>query len=1040
MKKTLLLSLLCFIFFSAPFTTFAQQRQVTGTIRNADKEPVAGASIQQVGSNNLSIADAQGQFSISTSSSNPTFLISAIGYTAQEMQPDADNIMNVILVASQSQKMEEVVVTAMGIRREKKALGYAAQTVNAEDLTINKQQNVVNALQGKVAGVNIESGGGAPGQGARIVIRGINSLDPSRPSQPLFIVDGVEIDNSTTTVGGGDTRGMSNRAADINPDDIETISILKGGAATALYGIRAANGAVIITTKSAKAGRLSVAYNGSYGMNRVNKIPDVQSKYTQGYLGVYDKTSFWPSWGPLVDSARLLDNTHPAQLFNNYKQAYRTGTTNRQNITLGGGTDKMQGGGSFAYNNDKGVIPFSDYTSYNARAFSNINFSDKFKAGFSINYINSGGSRVNSDRYGEQLIYWSPRWDVMDYINADGTQKTYGPDNDNPVYTLATNRFFDNVNRAISSINLQYTPFNWLSFNYRFGNDIYTDHRDWHAPGPVGVVGEILNGDNGLGFVSATDIKNRNITSTFIANFNKNFNRFSVNLNLGHDLIDRKYNRQYVYGDTLGVRDLFTLQNTKKITGSNYQSQYRNIGLFADVTLGYNDLLFLNLTGRNDFTSNLAKNNRSYFYPSASISYIFSEMFKNRPDWFSYGKARVSYATVAKDGEAYAILSGYAANTDKIGSIITFTTIDQLGNLKLRPEFTNTIEGGMELRFLKNRIGIDFTIYKAASKDLIVPVYISNATGFDNVYLNAGDLENKGIEATLSATPVKTSAFTWDFNVNFTRNKSRVIKLNDDLDEIVTGSQYGYSSSSVTMKLVPEYQYGSLFGRTYKRYYGSETDDGITVAYDKPLVIGANGFPIIDTKQRYLGTSEPKFIISTLQNLRYKNITLSALFDARYGVKKYNQFANFMAAFGASKMTENRNQTIVFDGVLADGTKNTKAVYLGQNIGPDGVNYGNGYYRNVYRGVSENFVEDAGWVRLRSLTLAYDFTKLIAGKAFVKGASLSLTGTNLWLKTKFTGFDPESSSFNAADNSSGGFSGFTYPAVRSALLTLNLQF
>lgn len=1028
-----------FTFFLSPLS--AQVLRVSGFVKNEQGEAIPGATIQQKGTQTATVADANGHFSFNVSS-NATLVISSIGYQTKEI-PATRGAVQVILSANETDNLSEVVVTAMGIKREQRTLGYAAQTVSAEDLTVNKQTNVVNALQGKVAGVNIQSTGGAPGQGARINIRGVNSLDPNRPSQPLFIVDGVEIDNSTTTYGGGDTRGMTNRAADINPDDIETISVLKGGAATALYGIRASNGAVIITTKSAKAGKLSVSYNGTYGFSNVNKTPDVQSTYTQGYLGEYDKTSFWPSWGPTVEEAKKLDPSHPDRLFDNFKRAYRTGNTNRHNISLGGGTDKIQGGGSFNYAHDNGVIPFSDYTSYNARAFSNIQFSSKFQAGFSINYINSGGSRVNSDRYGEQLIYWSPRWDVMDYINPDGTQKTYGGDNDNPVYTLATNRFFDNVNRVISSVNFKYAPLSWLNFTYRFGNDIYTDHRDWHAPGPVGVVGEVISGDNGFGFVSTTDIKNRNITSTLIANINKTFNdRFSVSLNLGHDVIDRKYNRSYVFGDTLAVRDLYALQNTRKITGNTYASLYRNVGIFADLTLGYDNLLFLNLTGRRDMTSTLAPDNRTYFYPSASLSYIFSESIKNRPDWFNFGKFRFSYATVAKDTDPYSILSGFSANDDKIGNAITFTTLDRLENLRLKPEFTKTYEGGIELKLFKSRLGLDLTLYKAVSKDLIVPVYVSNATGYDQVFLNAGDLENKGIEFTLSVVPVKQTDFTWDFNINFTRNKSKVLSLSQDpkLEEITTATQFGYSSSTASMKLIPDYPYGALFGRTYKRYYGNDTDDGITLEKDRPMVIGADGFPVIDTKQRYLGTSEPKFIISTLQNLTFKDLTLSALLDARYGVKKYNQFANFMAAFGVSKITENRNQTIVFPGVLADGTPNTKAVYLGQATGPDGKDYGAGYYRNVYRGVTENFIEDAGWVRLRSLSLSYNLHQLFSKTGFLKGGSVAVTGTNLWMNTKFTGFDPESSSFSASDNSSGGFSGFTYPAVRSFLFSLNLQF
>ena len=318
---------------------------------------------------------------------------------------------------------------------------------------------------------------------------------------------------------------------------------------------------------------------------------------------------------------------------------------------------------------------------------------------------------------------------------------------------------------------------------------------------------------------------------------------------------------------------------------------------------------------------------------------------------------------------------------------------------------------------------------------------ISNATGFDEAFVNAGELENKGLEITLSAIPVKTKDFTWDMRYNFSTNKNRVIKLNEGLNEIVLGSQFGYSSSAVTSKLVPGYAYGALFGRSYARYYGGKPDDGVTIAKDQPLLIGANGFPVIDTRQRYLGSSLPNWIFNTTQTFSYKNFSLSALLDVREGQDRYNQFANFMAAFGTSKLTENRTETIVFDGVLADGTKNTKPVYLGQAIGPDGVNYGNGYYRNYHRGSSELFVEDASWIRLRSLSLSYAVPANILTKTkAITAASISVTGNNLWLKTDFTGFDPESSSNPASSNTADAFSGFTYPGIRSFMVSLNLQF
>jgi TonB-linked SusC/RagA family outer membrane protein len=766
-------------------------------------------------------------------------------------------------------------------------------------------------------------------------------------------------------------------------------------------------------------------------------------RFSQGYLGVYNPLDFWPTWGPTVEEAKKLDPTHPDQLYNNYKQAFKTGNQTRHTVNVSGGTDKAQLMGSFSYADQEGVIPFSDFASYNARLNTQFKISDKVSAGASLNYINSGGDRVNSDRYGEQIIYWSPRWDMKNYLKPDGTQDTYSGEANNPIYTLYSNRFRDNVNRTIASAFITYTPAKWLNFSYRLGNDFYTDGRTQQAPGPLGVVNEIPNlNDNKYGFVYEYNLRSRNLTSTFLANVSHTFrDKFSVDLKLGHDLRDQRVRRSSVKGDTLVVPDLFLLGNAKRVTGDSYIYDYRNYGYFADLTLGFNNYLFLELTGRKDFTSTLSVNNRSYFYPSASLSYVFSDQFK-LPGFWSYGKLKASYAKIGKDGDAYAITNGFATGL-VIGSSVPFYQNRTLGNPNLRPEFTNTAELGTELRFLNDRLGMELTVYQQKSKDLLVPVAVSTTTGFDMAYVNAGEINNKGLEVTLSAMPVRTKDFSWDLRVNFSTNRNRVVRLNEGLNEIAISSQSGYLNSAVTTKLVPGMAYGALYGRTYKRYYGSETPDKITLRKDLPLLIGADGFPILDdaSNQRYLGNSLPKWISSTTQTFRYKSLSLSLLIDVRRGQYKYNQLSNFQSAFGESKITENRDQTIVFNGVLADGTVNTKPVYLGQAVGPDGVNYGAGFYRNVYRGSSENFIEDASWVRLRSASLSYILPGhlLSATKTFT-GATVSFTGNNLWMNTKYTGFDPETSSSAAGNNASDSFSGFTYPATRSFLFSLNLQF
>ena len=1002
--------------------------------------PLAGATILEEGTAHIATSDESGSFTLILKKNKSAVTINMIGYASQHISVGDSTILNIVMKPAED-NVNEVVVTAMGIKREARSLGYSVQTANSKDLNMNHQSNVVNALQGKVAGVQITSGGGGPGQGASILIRGINSIDPNRNNQPLFVIDGVEMDNSTYNIGDGTgTRGMTNRGADINPDDIASISILKSGPATALYGIRAANGAIIITTKSGQKGRLTVSYNGMFSSDHINKRPDVQSKYTQGWKGVYDTTSFWPNFGPTLEAARAIDPSVPSSLYNNYKRAFRNGNQMRHTVSVSGGSDKSQLFASMSYFDQQGVMYFSDYKSYNGRIGGEFTISPKIKAGASLNFVNSGGNRPNYDRFGENLIYWANRWDVLDYIKPDGTMKTNPSLANNPIYVAATNKFKDNVNRTIASAHVSYAPTNWLNFMYRFGNDFFDDSRTATAPGPLGVPGEVTElDDNGYGFIGNYNTKNRIITSTFLADFNKNFNNGStIDFKLGYDLRDQKLRQFSVYGDTLIVPDFFALQNAKKVTGSTYAMDSRIYGFFGDLSFGYKDFLYLDVTGRNDHSSNLAPQRRSYFYPSASLSYVFSENIK-LPSWWSYGKLKASYAKIGKDGSAFAITNGFFAN-GPIGNTIPYQQSTTAGNYELKPEFTTTTEIGTELRFLNNRLGLQVNGYWANSKDLIAPISVSNATGYDNVYKNVGQIKNSGIEVTVNAKPVMTKDFTWDFMINFSKNTNEVVKLNDGLNEVILASQYGYSSSSVTNKLIPGLPSGALYGRSYKRYYGTQTDDG-SFRKDLPVLIGANGFPVVDTKQRYLANSSPTWMGNTTQNFRYKNFNLSFLIDIRQGQYRYNQLSNFLASFGQMKFQENADQTIVFDGVTADGSKNTKAVYLGQGVGSDGVNYGNGFYRNVYRGSSENFIENASWVRLRTVSLGYSLPKELLSKTKVfSAATISLVGNNLWLNTKWKGWDPESSSMPSGSNSANAFAGFVYPGTKNFMVNLNIQF
>ncbi len=1027
-----------------------QGRTVTGTVSGSDaKQPLERAVIEEKGTTNRVLTDNSGNFSITLLHNNATLTVSYVGYATKDVSVGGAQTLSVALDASGG-NLNDVVVTALGIKREVRTLGYASQQVNAAEISQAKQPNLINALQGKVAGVTINGSGGGPGQGASILIRGVNSLNPGANNQPLFIIDGLPVDNSTFTTGTTGDRGaaLPNRMSDINPEDIESINVLKGGAATALYGLRGANGVIVITTKSGQAGKMRVSFNSSYNIDHIDKLPDIQLKYTQGFGGEYDSTSFWPAWGPTVEDARKIDPTHPAKLPNDWKHAYNTGHQYRSGINLSGGSDKITYSSSFSYLRQNGLIPNTFYQDINARLNGQLKFSDKFKMGTSIYYTNTNGNFYDANRYNEDLIYWAPRWDVRDAFTPQGTMKSYG--NDNPVYQTATNKFGSQVNHISGNVNFTYNPVKWFTATYLFGVDEYGDARSATAPGAVGFPGEFVAEDNqdydgqyGTGFVHEYQLNFRQFNSNLLLTFDHTWaNKFQTTFRIGNDILDRSLKRISAEGSGLDVYNWFSLQNAKHAVIDEYREKYRIVGAYADLTLGYNNYLYLTLTGRNDWTSSLEEANRSFFYPSASLSYIFTQQF-TMPAWFSYGKLRASLAGIGKDAPPYSTSVTYLPDGSPIShdgtDVIRWTRNGAAGVFTLRPENTTTFEIGTDLSFLQNRLGFNFTWYKSNSKDQIIPVSVSTTTGFSSITLNAGEIQNKGIEFTVTGTPVKSKNFRWDITGNLSANRNKVLSIYPGLQRIFINSVFGYGRSAVSSYYVPGEAVGNIVGTPIVRY---GDNDSAHINKDLPMLIGENGFPVYPdaTNQKILGNSYPKWVAGLGNTLTYKNWSLYFLWDMQAGVQKFDQFSNFLAAFGESAITLNRDQTIVFNGVTEDGKRNTKPVWLGQGIGPDGVDYTNGYYRNIYRGISENFIEDASWVRLRTATLSYSLPQSLFTHSVFTSATLSFTGTNLILITKYKGLDPETRSDAAAGSNFVISSGFSYPALRSYIFSLNVGF
>lgn len=1040
MKRLFLtmLSLWCFAFGIA--------QSVTGTVTDQEGIPLAGVSIMIKGTNSGTSSNFDGEFAVNASG-NDVLVFSYVGMQTLEVALNGRTTLNVTM-QTDAQALDEVVVTALGIQRDKKALGYASQQLDAEQILNVPETNVVSALQGKVAGAVVTRGGGAPGQASRIVIRGVNSLDPNAENQPLFVVDGVQISNDTFTIGGGGFRGMSNRASDLNLTDVESVSVLKGGAATALYGVRAKNGAIIITTRSGKSGRTQFNLVATSGLDYVNKFPKVQQEYTQGFAGVYSD-GFWPTWGPTIEEARAEDPEHPETIFNNFRNAYQSGYNTNLHFDASGGNEKAYFYASLGHFYQQGVVPFADFGRISAKINGKINVADNFQISASANYINSGGNRVDVDLFNTRLIYWAPAKDVNDYEFTEGplagTMKGYYNNftsGNNPIYGAKTNKLVDDVNRIIGNMGFNWQPFNGMDVQYRFGIDYYNDNRVGTAPGPTGIEGELTFSNNGLGYVRENNINSMDLNSNLITTYQTDLSdSFGLTVRGGLDIFQEEYKRVSTNGSELDVYNFFNLSNASIITASQAELNRRLIGLYGEVSLDYNDYLFLTITDRNDWTSTLPKENRSFNYYSVSGSAVFTEML-NTPDWMDFGKFRISYAERGQDPRPYETSNVYRPNAPgfPIGEVTGWRRNGLRADPNLQAEISKDFEIGTEFKFFNNRLGVDLAWYTTDAEQSLLSLPVPLSTGYSNYTTNVGTLRNQGFEMILNATPVQTQDFSWDVLVNFSTNDNEVIEIFNDADGIFLGSDFGYSGSSASQGIYVGQPVGAILGSSYARYYENpEDEDPLVLDADRPLLIGDDGFPIRNGDQKILGNATPDWMMNISNSISYKNFTLGFQFDIRQGFEKFNNLDNFMAAFGIADYTVNRNDVVVFEGVTADGQPNTQEVFLGQANPPAGFDTLNGgFYRANYRTVTENFVQDASWVRLQNLSLSYNMPTSFVDRLGLTRASLTLSGTNLFLWTDYNGWDPESS---INPGNANGFNGLAaHPGLKTYAATLKLSF
>ncbi|HUX95664.1 MAG TPA: SusC/RagA family TonB-linked outer membrane protein [Bacteroidales bacterium] len=1099
MKKLFLLISL-FVFIGG--YTFAQTRVITGTVTSSveGEGAVPGVSVSVAGTTVGTITGVDGNFTLTTPQNATTLVFTYIGMKKQEVQIGGRSVIDVVMEPDLL-GLDEVVVTALGISREKKSLGYATQAVSGEAVSTVKNNNFVNALSGKVAGVNIKVNNNMGGS-TNIVIRGSKSLTGN--NQALFVIDGVPVDNAVTN-NSGQRSGRSgydygNAASDINPNDIESIDILKGSAASALYGSRAANGVIMITTKkgSVKPGNalgVNLSSNVTFGLMDKRTFPKYQTNYGGGYgpyysggdhpgledfvdvdgdgntdltipfyedaamgerfdpsLNVYHWDAFTPE-SPNYGKAMPFINTQ-----NGADKFFETAVSYTNSIDISGGDEKSAFRLGYTNLNQTGIMPNSSIKKNSFNFNGSYNLLKNLKVSANANYVNTRGLGRNSTGYSDNIMSSFRQWyqvDVdmnmlKDLYHKTGRNISWNPKGfdgdgnfdltpnywDSPYWVRYKNYESDERNRLIGFTQLDYKATDWLSFMGRVSIDTYSELQEERK-----AVGSVA-GELGVGrpdVTSGYSRYTRNFIETnadFMANFKKNFgDRFNLNGLLGTNIRRNRLDRVFASTNNgLSVPDVYALSNSVDPM-SPPQELFSRIGLngyFASVSLGYNNMFYIDATYRIDQSSTLPKDSWTYAYPSISGSFIFSGLLD--APWLDLGKFRLNYAEVGSDAPFASVLDTYVPIAPFSGNPMVSVDITK-NNPDLKPERTKNIETGLEMSFFRSRLSFDFALYKSNTINQILPVTVSYATGYSSKYVNAGEVQNKGIELKLTGTPVRMNDFQWDLTLNWSKNINEVVSLEEGIENLQIAALQG----GVTINARVGQPYGTIQG----------TDYVINEASGKRQILSTGYYQTSSTSDKIMGNVNPDWNGGLQNTFSYKNISLSFLIDMQKGGDIFSLDMWYGMATGLYAETDFINDLgnpvrdpvigsvsagydpasggVVLDGVLADGTTNMRRV-------PGGDYRLFGYSKNP----NSAFVYDASYTKLREVVLTYRLPKSVIDKTFLGGASVSFVGSNLWILNKnLPHADPEAS--QGAGNIQGWQSG-VMPTTRNYGFSVNLQF
>lgn len=1061
MKKALLLLALFVIVLQQAYS----QRVITGTVVDPEGLPLPSLAVAVKGTTTVTTTNSEGQYTLNVPADAQTLVFRFVGMKTQEIAITG-NLINCTMQYDDLD-IKEVVVTALGITKERKALGYNVQEVESAELSRRANSDVVNSLAGKATGVMIRSTSSAAGASTYMTIRGAASL--TGDNQPLFVIDGMPISTDPSYRGSSGQSGTytSSRSIDLNPEDIETMSILKGGAATALYGLQAANGVVLITTKKGKLNqRMKVNVHASIGMNKLGRHIPLQNEYAQGRNGDW-RSRYNGAWGPRIDTCSYsLDPSdwsnpeldvdgaivsmndpnatgEPVNVYDQY-DFFQTGITQDYNVSIEAGNQNTSYYFSVGNRDEEGIIPNNTFRRTTLRLNAETKLTDKIKTGANIMYANTDNNLIREGGTSSGIgigLYRTPSTfdNSAGYKLPDGRQRTYRGINgsyNNPYWTVNEQYTRDINNRFVGNTFLNWEFTDWLSLSYNAGIDWY--NRQY----------ENVYNWNSAGHRDGDLTERREFHSTFNSDLLLIFNKqltpdIGLSATLGQNMFQKSYEYLTVSTEGLSIPLLYNIDNTGEQSAGQGTSKYRTGAVFADMGLNYRGLLYLGASFRNEWSTTMPEENLSALFPSFSGSFVFSELeaVKNM-EVLTFGKLRASWAKTANIASPYRTVSYYGVSgpDDYRTSGISFpfmgyagyTVGNTIGNSQLKHEKQTSFEIGLETRFLMDRIGLDVTYFNNENSDLLLSVPISGSTGYSSAYLNAATMESKGVELSLHAVPVKTHSFTWEFTANFTKMENPVTGLAKDV-EFVTLS----GDTKAQINAAVGYDYPTIFGYDWYR-----DADGNVLINDDPTDSHPDGFPWTDKSQTVaLGKVSPDWTMNVYNTFTFKGFSLTTLIDIKQGGVVNNGTHFRLNWHGLTEETLDRDEITVFDGVLGHLDENGNVVSSGE-VNTMEVVKDQDWYKgeNSFSsgGSAAQAVEDASWVKVRELTLSYTFNNDLLSRLKISDLQLYVSGNNLFVFTPYRGGDPEVSVYGASNGQ--GFDYFASPGSKAYRFGVKMSF